>query len=120
MIQNQLREQSEEYNKRLSELKLTYEQLLYKHQLKFDQDKNSEYSQIKISIPNNCAVCMENFKLGSKVVGLDCNPFKHVFHWKCLLSWLKQQRSCPLCRKQIRYLLPRSIFYAQDLRQIDR
>ena len=84
-----LRRHADEYNKRLSELKLTFEQLLHKHHLKYQEDTKSEYTQIKSHVPNSCAVCMENFKPGSKVIGLDCNPFKHVFHWKCLLSWLK-------------------------------
>lgn len=98
------------YNKRLSDLKMIYQELLHKHHIKFMVGKQRNYQQVAIEVPKTCSVCFESFEASSEVIGLDCNPFRHVFHWKCMISWLKRQRSCPLCRKSILYLLPRSIF----------
>ena len=78
----------ESYSNRLSDLKLTFSQLLQKHH---DQYKrNREYDSIQEQIPKKCAVCYENFQNSSHVIGLDCNKFRHVFHWDCLLNWLKR------------------------------
>ena len=107
--------QSDEYSERISVLKLRYEAVLYKHHLKYSTSSRRNYQNITINVPKSCSVCFESFKPESDVIGLDCNPLAHVFHWNCMLSWLKKNRSCPLCRKPILYLLPRSIFKAEDL-----
>ncbi|KAJ8553790.1 hypothetical protein K7X08_024468 [Anisodus acutangulus] len=44
----------------------------------------------------DCAVCLENFKVGEKCRLLPkCN---HSFHAQCIDSWLKQTGACPICR----------------------
>jgi hypothetical protein len=63
-----------------------------------------------VEVPKQCSVCFESFMNNSEVIGLDCNKLSHVFHWNCMLIWLKKNRSCPLCRAPIMYLIPRSIF----------
>ena len=50
----------------------------------------------------SCPICMENFVAGDKQVLLHkkSRPGKtpHVFHEKCINSWLRVHDSCPLCR----------------------
>ena len=47
--------------------------------------------------PRECCICMEPF--GQKaVVETSC---KHVFHKQCCREWLRQARSCPVCRMDI-------------------
>ena len=47
--------------------------------------------------PRECCICMETF--GQKtVVETAC---KHVFHKQCCREWLRQARSCPVCRTDI-------------------
>ncbi|CAK9138629.1 unnamed protein product [Ilex paraguariensis] len=44
----------------------------------------------------DCAVCLENFKLGEKCRLLpNCN---HSFHAECIDSWLLKTAACPICR----------------------
>lgn len=43
----------------------------------------------------DCAVCLENFKVGDKCRLLKCN---HCFHAHCIDSWLINTAVCPICR----------------------
>ncbi|KAI3907436.1 hypothetical protein MKX01_036353 [Papaver californicum] len=46
----------------------------------------------------SCMVCMDRFSVGARAKSLPCN---HIFHDHCILSWLRQHNSCPLCRSEI-------------------
>jgi len=43
-----------------------------------------------------CIVCREEMGVGAKK--LHCG---HIFHFKCLKSWLERQQVCPTCRKSV-------------------
>lgn len=46
--------------------------------------------------PVDCAVCLENFKVGEKCRLLPkCN---HSFHVQCIDLWLQKTAVCPICR----------------------
>lgn len=57
-------------------------------------------------IPNRffseCPICLESFLLGESISfaknTMYCN---HVFHTKCIRTWLKTNSSCPCCRHSI-------------------
>ncbi|XP_019086363.1 PREDICTED: RING-H2 finger protein ATL52-like [Camelina sativa] len=44
-----------------------------------------------------CSICLEEFEDGHAIVHI--NKCRHVFHRFCIVSWLKQNRSCPNCRR---------------------
>eukprot|EP01083_Nonionella_stella_P228202 808937_1 len=46
-----------------------------------------------------CSICCNEFKLGGDATMLD--PCKHIFHDLCILQWLKNNCTCPLCRKEL-------------------
>lgn len=52
-------------------------------------------------LEKDCAVCKEQFQLGTEdpdeqvVVTLPC---KHPFHEPCIMPWLKSSGTCPVCR----------------------
>uniref|UniRef100_T1IUL2 RING-type domain-containing protein n=1 Tax=Strigamia maritima TaxID=126957 RepID=T1IUL2_STRMM len=46
-----------------------------------------------------CVICLEEEKFGQHVKDLPCS---HVFHSKCIDTWLLKNYSCPLCRKDLR------------------
>ena len=58
----------------------------------YDYRANEERS----SSPVDCAVCLENFKMGDKCRLLP--TCKHSFHAQCVDAWLLKTPICPICR----------------------
>ncbi|KAI3981717.1 hypothetical protein MKX01_009543 [Papaver californicum] len=46
----------------------------------------------------DCVVCMDHFKVGTVITYMPCS---HFFHEVCLVQWLQESNSCPLCRFEI-------------------
>ena len=46
-----------------------------------------------------CVICIEDFKDNDNVIFLPCF---HVFHPKCITSWLRKKDDCPLCKINIK------------------
>lgn len=46
---------------------------------------------------NNCVICFEEFNNGDDDEARIL-PCSHVFHYKCILQWFVQKRTCPVCR----------------------
>ena len=57
------------------------------------KDKKGKYE-----LPN-CCICLSEIEKGEKTVLLPCG---HMFHWKCCLTWLKSNNTCPMCRFEIK------------------
>ena len=45
-----------------------------------------------------CAICYDNFKNKEEVSELDCS---HIFHPKCIKTWLFQKNICPCCKARV-------------------
>nr|XP_014341558.1 PREDICTED: E3 ubiquitin-protein ligase RNF126 isoform X2 [Latimeria chalumnae] len=45
-----------------------------------------------------CPVCKEDYAIGETVRQLPCN---HLFHNDCIVPWLEQHDTCPVCRKSL-------------------
>ncbi|BFY99030.1 hypothetical protein BsWGS_02070 [Bradybaena similaris] len=48
---------------------------------------------------DTCPVCLDEFKSGEKLAICQC---KHGFHSRCLLLWLEQRNTCPMCKAPVR------------------
>lgn len=51
-----------------------------------------------LGVENSCAVCKDEFTPGEKCLVMPC---QHHFHENCLLPWLKERNSCPICRFEL-------------------
>ena len=49
---------------------------------------------------SECPICLEEMKVGEEEF-YEVKVCGHVFHSVCLLGWLENKRSCPICRKEI-------------------
>jgi len=45
-----------------------------------------------------CAVCFEDFQVGSQSIKLPC---EHMFDQGCVTTWLKEHNTCPHCRYEL-------------------
>ena len=45
-----------------------------------------------------CNICLDNFEIGNILRILECN---HEFHEECILTWLKSNNTCPICRHEL-------------------
>jgi hypothetical protein len=45
-----------------------------------------------------CSVCTEDYTDEDQTVTTECN---HLFHARCLATWVKTKNTCPICRKSL-------------------
>ncbi|OXM78657.1 hypothetical protein C364_03586 [Cryptococcus neoformans Bt63] len=43
----------------------------------------------------DCPVCKDDFEIGNEVMLIPCG---HIYHPDCLVPWLRQNGTCPVCR----------------------
>ena len=64
-------------------------------------EMNEKYCKVendKSEVPN-CCICLDEISLGSKTVLLPCG---HLFHDDCIVTWFKNNNTCPICRFEIK------------------
>lgn len=64
-----------------------------------DVNNNSTLLIYDKIIPHTCPICKDNIKFCNIVRKLDCS---HIFHHKCIDTWLEDHSTCPLCRYQLK------------------
>ncbi|XP_063309227.1 E3 ubiquitin-protein ligase RNF126-like [Pelobates fuscus] len=45
-----------------------------------------------------CCICMSGYNPEEDIMQLQCN---HIFHSVCILTWLEEASTCPICRTEI-------------------
>lgn len=49
-----------------------------------------------------CIICLEKFALSEKRTILPC---LHDFHFACIEKWLKNHKTCPMCKRDVTKML---------------
>ncbi len=47
----------------------------------------------------SCPICLSEFTNGDVLIRIPCS---HVYHGDCILTWLKTNATCPVCRKELK------------------
>lgn len=63
-----------------------------------DQLREINLEESGENCPQECCICMEDFHRGDSIVQTDCG---HILHKNCCGVWLRQARTCPVCRTDI-------------------
>jgi hypothetical protein len=69
--------------------------------IKADRDKIIEELKAKYKgevMP--CSICLADIAQNEEIIKLKCSE-KHVYHEKCIKSWMDVKICCPVCRKNI-------------------
>ena len=64
--------------------------------LNFDEFQFKHANKYIKNIEEKCAICLEKFLKTDIVKRFACGD--HIFHKKCLATWLKKSNLCPLCK----------------------
>ncbi|KZV36491.1 hypothetical protein F511_15996 [Dorcoceras hygrometricum] len=49
--------------------------------------------------PEECVICCAEYKNRSELIILPC---AHHYHSKCITHWLRMNKTCPMCQKEVR------------------
>ena len=74
----------------------------YRDRQRLTEYINSNEREVEINIEENnsevCSICIESLEPRQMSLTLPCY---HKFHTSCILTWLKTDLSCPMCRSLI-------------------
>lgn len=68
-----------------------------------DSLKNKNITVDMICDQPCCPICSEDYILGEIATQLPCT---HIYHKACVMPWLEQKRTCPICRFELKDSIP--------------
>ena len=60
---------------------------------------NSDYAYIPrshLDVAEECSICKSGYQAGDLAF---VSPCSHVYHRDCILEWVNEKATCPMCRK---------------------
>ncbi|TNV78308.1 hypothetical protein FGO68_gene14052 [Halteria grandinella] len=68
----------------------------YREHQQFDLNSDRDDVTTPMQTLQSCPICLQEMA-DTHFIAMPCTS-KHACHPECLLSWLKQKNSCPLCK----------------------
>ncbi len=76
------------------------------NELFYNKDTHVDVFLTKVHIDKDfseCSICLEDFsETDNDIYRINCPCTQQFFHKECIVSWLKKNCSCPICRKVLR------------------
>ena len=66
--------------------------------VQLEQIQTTEITKQQVEDGANCSICITLLEEGETVSKLLC---QHLYHTHCIIEWLKENRTCPICRKNL-------------------
>lgn len=66
---------------------------------KLERRQKSFFYAHNVKVGDQCAVCLEDLQEETKLTIM--MPCSHIFHRSCISRWFEEQKSCPMCRREI-------------------
>lgn len=71
----------------------------------------NEGTNESINMEDKCSICCDNYGEVDKVMYTACN---HYFHKTCLVQWLWEESTCPLCKKELLLISKKEVFKEEN------
>ena len=92
-------EHNQKVSMEIAKLALWYESCRdsgFSHVKAFEHSlKITGFSKEKEGMGEICVICNEEYKVGEMIATMEC---KHSYHEDCIMKWLPQNDTCPICR----------------------
>lgn len=80
---------------------------------KFIKSLKIKKSTCKRVEKEDCPICLNDFEDDEEVCFLDCT---HKFHHNCIVQWVREKNTCPLCRRKLYEKHDHSIVHVATIR----
>lgn len=112
MLESQLRDELEMLQSTIS-MSSTHAKVMPFTQGMKDMLKNVKVSAEMVCEQPSCPICSEDYVEHEDVMKLPCT---HYFHKDCVMPWLENKRTCPICRFEIKH----TVLSCSDLEKLSR
>ena len=55
-------------------------------------------STLSLYSPTRCPICLASYDTGEEIAWSKNEECHHAFHLECIMGWLMDHDSCPMCR----------------------
>ncbi len=96
---NSRRQQQPQHNKRDRDNNMNNRSMRsLRRSLNVKADNSSMLSSIYS--PKTCPICMESYRTNDEIAWSRNKDCQHAFHLDCIMGWLLEHDSCPMCRNE--------------------
>ena len=78
------------------------------------QPEKVDNTEIEVSL--TCPICLCELEPDEYVYNIAC---KHLFHVDCLEQWYARRKTCPVCKKQIEFVVTTETHYTFNRKEYE-